>query len=278
MKQIKSHFVEYFQVGMNMIISRLPFSTRHSVYMKKAGEVFEIHVEELVFHAPGIRRWRKYRYGVDARLASVARRYDLDNIEPKNDGEWVVDVGGYMGEWSLYMLRKGFNVLVIEPDPNAALCLKANLTRHAPIGSNWRHDPRVALNERKTVEFHSEPTNADGSVFPSSKFKSTQISLNADTLDFIVSDCIGDQPVRVIKMDAEGAEPEVLMGATKTLVHCERIGIDAGAERMGESTADDCRRILLEAGLRLSPRHLSAMVVAERSSGAMRDNGQSPRI
>ncbi|MFN7343369.1 MAG: hypothetical protein ACK5TA_08540, partial [bacterium] len=90
-------------------------------------------------------------------MLSVARRYGLHDLTPSKEGEWVVDVVGYMGEWSLYMLRKGFNVLVIEPDPNAAKCLKENLTRLAPEGRKWLHDPRVALNECKEVTFYSEP-------------------------------------------------------------------------------------------------------------------------
>lgn len=256
---------EYVQCGLNRVLSVLPSSGRKPVSFKMAECGFEIHVEDKVIFAPGIRRWRKYRQGIDARLASVARRYGLNDISPENEGEWVLDVGGYMGEWSLYMLRRGFNVLVIEPDPNAAWCLKKNLTLHAPKGLSWLHDPRVALNEGKSVTFHSEPTNADGSVFPSGTNKSKAITLQAERLDDIVADRIGDQPIRAMKMDAEGAEPEVLMGATKVLASCRRIGIDAGAERMGESTSDDCRRILLEAGFRFPPgTESSVMVFAEK--------------
>lgn len=258
-------YLEYLQGGLNRVLSAFPNSKRIPVSFKKVGDVFEIHVEGQVLFAPGIRRWRTYRRGIDARLASVARRYGLNEVSPANEGEWVVDVGGYMGEWSLYMLRKGFNVLVIEPDPNAARCLKENLTRHAPKGRTWLHDPRVALNEKKTVTFHSEPVNADGSVFPSSNNKSKPMTLEAERLDDIVADRIGDQPVRAFKMDAEGAEPEVLMGATRVLASCKRVGVDAGAERMGESTANDCRRILHEAGFKFpSGTESSGMVVAEK--------------
>jgi FkbM family methyltransferase len=262
-------YLEHLQVGLNMIGSRFPASQKKPVYLKQVGDVFEVHVEGHVLLAPGIRRWRMYRRGIEARLEAVARRYGLHDVSPRSEGDWVVDIGGYMGEWSLYMLRKGFNVLAIEPDPNAARCLKENLTRYAPKGRIWLHDPRVAFNERKTVTFYSEPGNADGSVFPSVKHKSTPILLETERLDAIVADRIGDQPIRVFKMDAEGAEPEVLMGAPKVLTTCQRVGIDAGAERMGEATVDDCRRILLEAGFKFLPSHeRSAMVVVAEKKPA----------
>jgi FkbM family methyltransferase len=257
---------EYIQNGINWLRSALPGSSHKRVSFCPKGEVYEIHVEGKTIHAPGIRRWRTYRNGVDARLLCVARRYGLDKLAPQGDDEWVIDVGGYMGECSLYLLHKGFNVLVIEPDPNAAHCLKENLTRFAPEGRKWLHDSRVALNEKKEVIFYSEPSNADGSVFQSSNQKSRPLTLQAEKLDAIVADRIGDKKIRAMKMDAEGAEPEVLMGAAKVVASCERIGIDAGPERMGESTFAECRRVLYAAGFQFAPGSESSdMVLAYRS-------------
>ena len=257
---------EYLQCAINGLLSVFPNSDRKRVRFNKSGDVFEIHVEGTVIMAPGIRRWRTYRRGIDARLSSVARRYGLYDLSPEGDDEWGIDVGGYMGECSLYLLRKGFNVLVIEPDPNAAHCLKENLARHAPKGRTWIHDPRVALNEQKSVTFYSEPTNADGSVFQSPNNKSKAITLLAERLDDIVADRISGKRVRAMKMDAEGAEPEVLMGAVKVLASCDRIGIDAGPERMGESTSGECRRVLSEAGFKFPPgSEASGMVLGSKA-------------
>jgi len=261
------YLVEQFQAALNQLVSMIPGSGKRPVGLRKAGEVFEIQVDGRTLWAPGPRRWRMYRKGIDARLEQVGRRYGLHDVYPSGKGQWVVDIGGYMGEWSLLMLRRGFNVLVIEPDPNAAFCLNKNLQAHAPTGSTWLHEPRVALNEKKTVQFYAEPINADGSIFPSDKHRSRAISIEADRLDQIVAERIGDQVVRAFKMDAEGAEPEVLQGATKVLERCERIGIDAGAERMGEATVADCRKILAAAGFTFLEGHAeSDMVVVARKA------------
>lgn len=123
---------EYAQFLRNQIASRLPGSKRHPVTFKREGDVFIISIQGKKVMAPGRRRWRTYRQGFKERHAEVAIRYGLDQVEPQSEDDWVVDIGGYMGEWSLYMLNKGFNVLAIEPDPIAAKCLKHNLETQGP--------------------------------------------------------------------------------------------------------------------------------------------------
>ena len=55
-------------------------------------------------------------------------------------------------------------------------------------------------------------------------------------------------------MDAEGAEPEVLKGATQILKNVRAAAIDCGPEREGETTIDSVRSVLQRAGFRV---HLS---------------------
>ncbi len=182
--------IERFQQILNLLLSFM-FSKRKPVRVKRNGNMFSIEVERTIMLAPGRRRWRMYHHGVDARLDAVARRYGLHDLRPANEGEWVIDVGAYMGEWALHVLRKGFNVLAIEPDPMAARCLAKNLLRHAPPGRKWLIDTRVSLDRQRSVTFYSEPTNADGSIFPSLKHSTKPISLDAETLDSIVVERIG---------------------------------------------------------------------------------------
>jgi FkbM family methyltransferase len=224
------------------------------VGLRQRGALYEIHVDDAVLLAPGPRRWRHYLYGVDKRLEQVAARYGFANLRPANPGEWVIDVGGYMGEWSLAMLRRGFNVLVVEPDPTAAYCLRENLKAHAPAGSVWIHEPRAALDKEGMVEFFAEPMNADSSVFQSSRYKSRSIRVEAATLDTIVASHIPPEAtLRAFKMDAEGAEAEVLAGATGVLKRLHQVGIDVG-ERPEYASKVDYKAMLADCGLALSER------------------------
>ena len=314
---------ERFQMALNYILSFGPRSTRRPVRVRRRGSLFEIRVDGLTVLAPGIRRWRFYRHGFDRRLLQLACRYGLDGVRPTHDDEWAIDIGAYMGEWSLFMLRRGFNVLAIEPDPLAATCLrllqlacrygldgvrpthddewaidigaymgewslfmlrrgfnvlaiepdplaatclKRNLERHAPAGRVWLVDERVCVDDsRATVIFHSEPTNADGSLFPSDKHPSNPIERPSARLDDIFTERVANEKaIRAIKMDAEGAEPEVLAGATRLLQGDLHIGIDAGCERQGEDTVEDCLRILESAGLTAGAAPSPGIVTASR--------------
>ena len=162
------------------------------------------------------------------------------------------------------MLRKGFNVLAIEPDPQAAYCLRENLLRHGPYENEWMIDTRVSHDHSGKVTYFLEPHSADSSIFPSMDRPSKPIAAKADRLDDIVAERIGDRAVCAMKMDAEGAEPEALGGATALLRKCPRVAIDAGFERQGQSTVAACRKIVGNAGFFISPELLSEGIVSGR--------------
>ena len=256
--------VERLQMVLNLF--RTVFSSaRKPVYVRKVGRMYIIEVEGQTVLAPWIQRWRYYRSGFDVRLGAVCRRYGLQDLYPGDEDEWVIDVGAYMGEWSLHMLHRGFNVLAIEPDPDAAHCLTENLARHGPHEKEWLLDTRVCHSYRGHVTYHLEPHSADSSIFASVDRPSKPVTLVAARLDDIVAERIGDKAIRALKMDAEGAEPEVLAGAPELLSRCPRVSIDAGWERQGESTIDECRRILDDAGFNILANDeldLSADIVA----------------
>jgi FkbM family methyltransferase len=258
---------EKLQSYLNAIACVVSGRTR-PVELRHRGAIYEIRVDGAVLLAPGPRRWRQYLWGVDARLEKVAARYGFSTLFPEAPGEWAIDIGGYMGEWSLLMLRRGFHVLAVEPDPASGYCLRKNLEAHAPKGGTWIHEPRLALDRAGIVDFFAEPTNADSSVFRSSRYKSRPIKIEAALLDTIVADCIPpDATIRALKMDAEGAEPEVLRGAIQVLKRVHQVGVDTG-ERPAHIAGEDCSAILESCGLAISEndtRRVGALI-AYRSS------------
>ena len=225
--------------------------------------MYEIRVDGKSILAPWIHRWRYYREGFEKRLEAVCARYGLSDLHPSGEGEWVIDVGAYMGELTIRMLRNGFNVLSIEPDPDAAQCLRRNLERHAPRSREWIVDTRVCSDRRGQVTFHLEPHGADSSIFPSVARPSRAVRLDGARLDDIVAERLGDQPVRGLKIDAEGAEPEVLAGAPGLLERIPVVSVDAGYERRGDPTFEECGRVLRESGYTLlSDERLAREIVA----------------
>ena len=60
------------------------------------------------------------------------------------------------------------------------------------------------------------------------------------------------ESIKLVKLEAEGAEPEVLLGMEKTLSRIEFIAVDVGAERglSKENTLIDVLDILMPRGFR----------------------------
>ena len=58
-------------------------------------------------------------------------------------------------------------------------------------------------------------------------------------------DCHGN--IRLLKIEAEGFEPEVLAGASEAISRTEYIAIDAGPERGGENTVAQTLNLLSDA-------------------------------
>ena len=227
--------------------------SRRPVSVRRVARMFEIQVDGQVIFSPWIRRWRRYRGGFEAGLSAAAHRYQLHDLHPESPDDWAIDVGAHIGEWSIVMLRRGFNLLAIEPDLEVAQCLTANLTRHAPLfPGEWKIDTRVCHERAGPVTFYSASHSADSSIFLPKRY-GTRVTLDAERLDAIVANRIGDSPVQALKMDAEGAEPEVLAGAPELLRRCRHVSIDTSPERLGVTTFKECRQILLGAGFSLTP-------------------------
>ena len=114
-----------------------------------------------------------------------------------------------------------------------------------------RHDPPMDWDDVKrrlwekpcVLRFYFASGDADGSFINPSEEGG---DIAADTLDNAHATYPGR--TRFIKADVEGAEPELLRGALKTLERTEYIGIDCGAERLGQFTDAECAAILRDAG------------------------------
>lgn len=179
------------------------------------------------FYNSGIRQWN---------------RYELDNLLDGAIPENFIDIGANIGEVTFCAFKKGiFNVLAIEPDPIAMECLEFNL-----------EDTRVTLDQRplnsieEMVTFYLKTDSADSSLFKPDG-ESLEINVQATTLDNLFHEH-GFSGNTLIKMDAEGFEPEVLRGGINALKKVKWISIDAGEERAGSSTVHEVLTILKNVG------------------------------
>jgi FkbM family methyltransferase len=214
---------------------------------------------ELMLPTP--RRVIRYRGGIAWRIAKLAGRYGCPDFYDPQVGDVVVDVGSNIGEFSLYVVSKGAQVYAFEPDPSVFACLSHNL-RQFPNAIGFQ----LALwNERTTLRFFRAADKADSSFFEPDSHVQGVIELEAWRLDD-VAEIAALERIDFLKIDGEGAEPEILQGAAKTLQRTGRIAIDVSPERHGESTRDAVIQILEASGFTIVDHESNCELIAENKS------------
>lgn len=212
------------------------FRPRKRLAMEKDGNSIRVEIGGERIYIAAANRWSRYFKGVGKQLDSIAQQYRLYDVAPVFAGRTVIDIGANIGEFSMFAARRGARVIAIEPDRPVYDVLLRNAG-----GYDIRTYCELLWHEPAELTFYSSTANADSSVFRPHEVEGTDKRL-ARPLDDVVPDDVDE--IVAIKADAEGAEPEVLMGAVRTLARTRYIALDCGAERLGQETVEDCTRIL----------------------------------
>ncbi len=189
--------------------------------------------------------------------------YGLDRMEFA-EGDLAVDIGANVGEVSLILARRGLRIIAVEPDPLEFKALISNL----PDGARCFQE--ALWSEPRRMELHLANDSGDTSLLGE---EGRAVSVSVTTLDLLLS---GEAPqgvdIGLLKLEAEGAEPEVLHGAKSALQKTKWVTVDAGPER-GEdntSTLPAVVTFLLERGFAfesVQPARLTAQFISKRREG-----------
>jgi FkbM family methyltransferase len=123
-----------------------------------------------------------------------------------------VDVGAYMGLYTVYACRRARSVLAIEPNPMALAYLKAN------VALNNCHNtivvPKAASDKRGVVKLRIPKPAKRGHIPTTASIvwsfeEALEIDVETDTLDNIVDEA-GLDTVDFVKINVEGAEGLVI--------------------------------------------------------------------
>lgn len=197
---------------------------------------------------PSALLWRSYRRGWAARTKRLAVEFGLDGTFPVGPGDTVIDIGANVGDFALLANSLGARVLCIDGDPVVVDCLRQNVAKHPRITA----ETAILWKDASQVTFYSAPGRADSSIFLPPGDGVVAFKAQAQTLDALAARHNLTQ-ITLLKMDAEGAEPEVLEGAKDVLLRTRHVAIDTGPERNGEETAEACIKILRAAGFSVLP-------------------------
>lgn len=188
--------------------------------------------------------------GLSNRGKTLKSQYLLDLIE--GPVSTVIDVGANSGDLMLAFPNGLTEYLGIEPIDEEYRALEMNCNFR-----NFGKPMKVAAsNSNSSLEIFVSTAGGDSSAIqPAHGFTERRI-VPAYTMDSIMTSQGLQEPfdvVDLLKIEAEGFEPEVLEGCFQTLKRCRYVVVDGGPERGPDSqtTIEACTNILLANGFEL---------------------------
>jgi FkbM family methyltransferase len=169
-------------------------------------------------------------------LEKLYSSYCLDYIDFE-DNDVVIDCGANVGElnMSFKLKKKNVNYIAFEPDLETFNCLKLNNPEPNNIFYN-----KALSNKTDEEEFYIDNLGGNSSLVDFGGEESVLIpTVELDKIEL-------PEKIKLLKIDAEGFEPEVLSGSLNTLPRINYISVDYGHERgKGEnSTIIEVNKIL----------------------------------
>jgi FkbM family methyltransferase len=202
---------------------------------------------------------------------SISREIMLDTYERDEvafvhsvvrPGTRVVDIGANIGFYTALLatlVGPQGHVLACEPLDTVADALERTVSENHFNDRVTLH--RVALDaEAGQVHLRHAPVTINaGAAYlaPSSSLPvgHVDVAVRACTLD----DIVDDGPCAFVKLDAEGAEPRILLGGARTLTRCRPVVLaelnPALLERVGHKHANDVIALMASHGYVARPLH-----------------------
>ncbi|MGD9733837.1 MAG: FkbM family methyltransferase [Desulfamplus sp.] len=197
---------------------------KHKLYPignKRLYKVTDNNNDEIII----CRRDRHYLYkkGIAYRIQQLAKIYHLDHIECC-PGDVMIDCGANVGELGFWAKERQLQYFPVEPEELEVECCNLNI-----FNGEARIKCRALWKENDTLRLYSKPNFGDSSLFEIRNY-STIKQIEAITLEKLVEE-YNISNIHILKIEAEGAEPEILRGAIPILNKIKYITVDCGYER-----------------------------------------------
>jgi len=200
------------------------FTGRGAVVTRLDGEaIYAVEQGGRKAHTSRRSRLRRYFFGIDKQCDALSKEYLLNNISFQ-DGDLLVDCGANNGEIGMWAHSKNLDYYAFEPEPLEARCCDLN-----NFGGEKKTIRKGLWHEEAVLKWFSKPESADSSLIEIEETDKV-VSIETTTLEkFVMENNLNH--IRLFKLEAEGAEPEVLQGALGVLDKIDYIAADCGYER-----------------------------------------------
>jgi FkbM family methyltransferase len=239
-RKIVIGIISSFKPKSSVTLSNLLFFRKIgkvSLVINEGKIVFLLEQKRKKFYFYSLKRGIKYyRLGLEHRAIEIASSYGIDNIS-FNKGDVVIDCGANTGDLHLYVSGFDCEYIAFEPDPVVFKALNLNVPEYSY---------NIALSDKAgDLDFFLSSDNADSSLVQPSYFTSKQL-VKVKRLD----DIIQRKDIKLLKIEAEGHELEVLFGASNILNIIEFIAVDGSCEKgvEKESTLEGVINYLIPLG------------------------------
>lgn len=196
-------------------------------------------MDDRKIHYPN-KRIERVMVDYNKHLSKLFEWYQLDKIS-FNKGDIIIDCGANVGELFYSFEDKNLDIkyIGIEPDNEVFKSLSINLKDSQILNKALGKE-----NTYKDLYIDTEGANTSLVDFGSSTIKKVE-TITLDSLSLV--------KIKLLKIDAEGYEPEVLEGAVNTLSQIEYIAVDYGNERGidNKSTLVEVTNFLYSVGFKL---------------------------
>ncbi|MEM0464173.1 FkbM family methyltransferase [Pyrobaculum sp.] len=169
-------------------------------------------------------------------------------------GDVFVDVGANVGYYTTLAAKLGAKVIAMEPEPRTVILLRLNL----------------CLNDLKAVLLNECAYSVEGfqemcipvsghfgiaTLYPGDKRNCRKVRIHCTTLQKVLRDY---NKVKLVKIDAEGAELDILLGISNAFDKIEGFVIEISRR------PEDVTRILVNKGYRVRPAGFTTYIIAEK--------------
>jgi FkbM family methyltransferase len=172
----------------------------------------------------------------------VGDKYTLSGFVEVEDGDTVVDVGAFIGEFAMFAGGVGSRVVAVEPDERNAAALRHNLEDV----TDGQVVNKAVWRETGERSFQVATDPSESSILEVDTDDVTDVvSLETVRIDELARD-VGLDRIDYLKLEAEGAEPEALEGIGDLDV--PKLAVECAPERDGESPVGAVTRWLEDRG------------------------------